>query len=122
LYSVPGELIGQHVSARADSKPVKVSSRGEMVKVHPRVGPGKRQTDATDLAVGEDRVRDARHRPPAPRGRRRKRRRRHLRRQAARRPAAVDQDAPGLQAPRLVKQWGAERVNTACAKASIPRR
>ena len=31
--------------------------------------------------------------------------------------AAVDQDAPGLPAARLVKKWGAGRVEQACRRA-----
>jgi hypothetical protein len=46
---VPGELIGVRVNVRADSKLIKVFHRGELIKVHPRVAPGKRQTDPVDL-------------------------------------------------------------------------
>lgn len=49
LYSVPGDLIGRHVKARADGQLVKVFYRGKVVKVHPRKGPGGRSTDPTDL-------------------------------------------------------------------------
>jgi hypothetical protein len=49
LYSVPGALIGQHVQVRADSALVRISHRGQVVKVHPRMAPGKRATDAADL-------------------------------------------------------------------------
>ncbi|MDQ1497771.1 MAG: hypothetical protein QOI86_1111 [Actinomycetota bacterium] len=49
LYSVPGSLIGQRVSVRADSKLVKVFHRGQLVKTHVRVDPGRRQTDPADL-------------------------------------------------------------------------
>lgn len=49
LYSVPGDLIGRHVKARADSQLVKVFYQGKVVKVHPRKGPGGRSTDAADL-------------------------------------------------------------------------
>lgn len=52
LYSVPAELIGQRVEVRADSALVKVFSRGQLVKTHPRVGPGERSTDAKDYPVG----------------------------------------------------------------------
>ena len=41
LYSVPGELIGQRVDVRADSVLVKIYSRGQLVKTHPRVRPGR---------------------------------------------------------------------------------
>jgi Mu transposase, C-terminal domain len=49
LYSVPREYIGQSVDVRADSKLVKISLRGKVVKVHPRQQPGKRSTDPDDL-------------------------------------------------------------------------
>lgn len=49
LYSVPGNLIGQTVDVRADSKLVKVFCRGQLVKMHTRTRPGGRVTDADDL-------------------------------------------------------------------------
>lgn len=48
LYSLPGDLIGQQVQVRADSALVKVFHRGQLVKTHPRVEPGRRSTDRTD--------------------------------------------------------------------------
>ena len=52
LYSVPGELIGQRVDVRADSRLVKVFSRGQLIKTHPRVTAGSRSTDPKDYPVG----------------------------------------------------------------------
>jgi transposase len=52
LYSVPGELIGQHLHARADSRLVKLYYRGQLIKTHPRKPPGGRSTDAADLPDG----------------------------------------------------------------------
>lgn len=49
LYSVPGGLIGQTVDVRADSQPVRISHRGQIVKVHPRMPAGRRSTDPDDL-------------------------------------------------------------------------
>jgi transposase len=49
LYSIPREYIGQYVDVRADSKLVKVSFRGKVVKVHPRMPAGKASTDPADL-------------------------------------------------------------------------
>ena len=49
LYSVPGELIGQHIQARADADTVKLYHRGQLLKVHPRQQPGGRWTDPADL-------------------------------------------------------------------------
>lgn len=48
LYSLPGQLIGQQVAVRADSALVKVFHRGQLVKTHPRVEPGRRVTDRAD--------------------------------------------------------------------------
>ena len=52
LYSVPGSLIGAHVDVRADSQLVRISHRGQVVKVHPRMPAGRRSTDADDLPDG----------------------------------------------------------------------
>lgn len=49
LYSVPGGLIGQEVSVRAEAGLVKIFHRGTLVKVHPRLGRGRRSTDPDDL-------------------------------------------------------------------------
>lgn len=49
LYSVPGGLIGEHVDVRADAKLVRISHRGRTVKTHPRMHAGGRSTDADDL-------------------------------------------------------------------------
>jgi hypothetical protein len=52
LYSVPGELLGQRVQVRADSRLVKVSFHGQLVKTHPRVRAGGRSTDPADYPAG----------------------------------------------------------------------
>ncbi len=49
LYSVPGNLIGSHLDARADRSLVRLFHRGQLVKVHPRMPAGKRSTDPADL-------------------------------------------------------------------------
>lgn len=49
LYSVPGALIGRRVSVRADSRLVRISYQGRLVKVHPRVPRGRWSTDPADL-------------------------------------------------------------------------
>jgi transposase len=49
IYSVPGELVGQTLNARADRGTVKLYAKGQLIKVHPRVAPGKRSTDPADL-------------------------------------------------------------------------
>jgi transposase len=49
LYSVPGNRIGERVQVRVDSHLVKIFSRGQLIKVHPRQPPGGRSTDPEDL-------------------------------------------------------------------------
>ena len=49
LYSVPGELVGRRLDARADAHTVKLYWRGELIKIHPVVAAGRRQTDPADL-------------------------------------------------------------------------
>jgi hypothetical protein len=49
LYSVPGELIGHRLLARADDTTVKLFWRGQLIKVHPVQLPGRRSTDPADL-------------------------------------------------------------------------
>jgi transposase len=49
LYSVPGDLVGQRLTARVDATTVKLYRRGELIKVHPVVEPGRRHTDPADL-------------------------------------------------------------------------
>lgn len=49
LYSVPGDLIGQTLTARRDQRLVKLFHRGQVIKIHPTLPPGKRSTDAADL-------------------------------------------------------------------------
>ena len=49
LYSVPGELVGKRLDARVDARTVKPYWRGELIKVHPVMAPGRRHTDPADL-------------------------------------------------------------------------
>ena len=49
LYSIPGELIGQHVEVVADTKLVKVFYRGQLIKCHPRRPAGSCCTDPADM-------------------------------------------------------------------------
>ena len=49
LYSVPGELVGRRLDARMDARTVKLYWRGELIKVHPVMAPGRRHTDPADL-------------------------------------------------------------------------
>ena len=100
LYSVPGELVGKRIDARADAHSVKLYWRGELIKVHPLMAPGRRHTDPADLpAAGVD-LRHARHHQLAAQGRCPRHPHRRLRRRSVGASAAVDQDAPGLPAAR----------------------
>jgi hypothetical protein len=117
LYSVPYSLVGKRLRARADAKTVKFFLAGELVKLHPRVGPGQRSTDPADFPPGKEiyAMRDVDQ----------------LRKRAAAAGPAVGEYAAALlghplpwtkmrQVYRLlglVKKWGPERVDAACAKA-----
>lgn len=117
LYSVPGNLIGQRVDVRADRALVRVSHRGVLVKVHPRTTPGGRVTDPVDLPAGRAvyAMRDLDR----------------LARMAADAgpnigvfaTAVLDHPLPWTKMRQvyallgLVKRWGPERVDAACARA-----
>ena len=117
LYSVPGNLVGQRVEARADRSLVRVFHRGALVKVHPRSAPGGCITDAADL--------------PAERSTYALRDLDHLARMAADAGPAIgvyaaavlDHPLPWTKMRQvyallgLVKRWGPERVDAACARA-----
>ncbi len=117
LYSVPGNLIGSRVDVRADRALVRIFARGQLVKVHPRQAPGSRVTDPDDL--------------PAERTAYAMRDLDALRRLALKHGPAVGAFAAALlDTPLpwtkmrqvyallgLVKKWGAERVDAACASA-----
>jgi hypothetical protein len=117
LYSVPGNLIGEHVDVRADRSLVRIFHRGQLVKVHPRQAPGRRSTDPDDLPSHKSiyALRDL---------------------ERLQRIAAGHGDAVGVYASALldtplpwtkmrqvyallglVKKWGAARVDAACASA-----
>jgi transposase len=49
LYSLPYTYRGRFLSARADSHTVRLYEGLKLVKTHPRVRPGQRQTDPSDL-------------------------------------------------------------------------
>jgi transposase len=117
LYSVPGNLIGTYVDARADRALVRIFARGQLIKVHPRQQPGRRSTDRDDLPSDKTvyAMRDL---------------------DRLRRIAAGHGEAIGVYATALldiplpwtkmrqvyallglVKKWGAERVEAACRLA-----
>ncbi len=117
LYSIPGNLIGQRVDVRADRELVRVFHRGQLVKVHPRGRAGGRSTDPADLPAHKTTyaLRDINH----------------LRRLAAGHgpsigayaAALLDNPLPWTKMRQvyallgLVKRWGADRVEAACARA-----
>lgn len=117
LYSVPGGLIGTQVEVRADRTLVKIFSRGQLVKIHPRQQPGHRATDPADLPAEKTvyAMRDLDH----------------LRRLASSHGEAIgayaiillDHPLPWTRMRQvyallgLVKKWGAGRVEAACHKA-----
>ena len=117
LYSVPGDLIGEQVEVRVDSKLVKILARGQVIKIHPRLPAGGRATDEADLPseVTAYALRDLDK----------------LQRQAARHGTAVGAYAAALldtplpwtkmrQVYRLLglaKKFGSDRVDQACVRA-----
>lgn len=117
LYSAPHRLVGHRLKARSDSVTVKLYFRGQLVKLHPRKPPGQRHTDPADLPTGTEvyAMRDLDR----------------LRQMAAEAGPAVGAYATAIldtplpwtrmrQVYRLlglVKKWGAERVDAACARA-----
>jgi len=117
LYSVPGNLIGARVEARADRQLVHLFHRGQLVKVHPRQRPGGRSTDPADLpdhtVVYAMRDLDRLQRMAADHGE-------AIGRYAT---ALLDIPLPWTKMRQvyallgLVRKWGADRVNTACASA-----
>ena len=117
IYSVHHLLVGRTLTARLDSTTVKLYAKGELVKVHPRIPPGKRRTDPEDMPTGKEiyATRDVDR----------------LQQMAADHGEAVGRYASALldtplpwtkmrQVYRLlglVKKWGARRVNEACQRA-----
>jgi transposase len=117
LYSVPHQLVGQTLRARADSTTVKLYRKGELIKVWGRKPPGQRSTDPAHMPTGTEiyarRDIDSLERLAAGHG------------DAVGRYAAALLDSPlpwtkMRQVYRLlglVKKWGAERTNEACRRA-----
>ncbi len=117
LYSVPGNLIGHHVDVRADRQLVRIYHRGQLIKVHARTHVGGRQTDAADLPAEKTpyAMRDverlkamaAAHGPAV----------------GAYAAALLDTALPWTKMRQvyallgLVRRWGPERVEAACARA-----
>jgi hypothetical protein len=110
-------MVGKQISARADSRTVKLYWRGELIKVHPRQPPGGRRTDPADLPSERTAyaMRDIDHLVALGREKGEA--------IGAFLGALMDCPLPWTrmrQAYRLlglVKKWGAERVEAACSKA-----
>ena len=118
LYSIPGGLISQRVEVRADRQLVKVFHRGVLVKTHPRQPPGGRSTDPDDLPAHKTvyAMRDldrlvamaAAHGPAI----------------GAYATVLLDSPLPWTKMRQvyamlgLVKKWGPDRVEAACARAA----
>jgi transposase len=117
LYSVPGNRVGQHVDVVADSRLVRISQRGVLIRVHERTRPGGRRTDAADLpdgtAVYALRDLDRLHTDAAAHGE-------HVGVYAAR---LLDHELPWTKMRQvyklisLAKRWGDDRVDAACQAA-----
>jgi len=117
LYSVPGNLIGSRVDARADRALVRIFHRGQLVKVHPRMAAGKRSTDPADLPSHKTayamRDLDLLQRMAAS----------HGQATGAYAAALLDTPLPWTKMRQvyallgLVKKWGEERVDAACRSA-----
>ena len=118
IYSIPGDdMVGKRVHARVDSNTAKFYFKGQLVKVHPRQAPGGRSTDPADL--------------PSERTAYAMRDINHLVALGREKGDAIGAYLEALmacplpwtrmrQAYRLlglVKKWGPERVEAACAKA-----
>ena len=117
LYSVPGNLIGCVVEARADRQLVRISYRGQPIKVHPRKPPGGCCTDPADLPAEKTAyaMRDIDHLRHLAAG--------HGLSIGAYADALLDSPLPWTKMRQvyallgLVKRWGAQRVEAACARA-----
>jgi len=117
LYSIPGNLIGTRVDVRADRSLVRVFSRGQLIKIHPRQRPGGRSTDPADLPSDKTiyamRDLDALQRLAAG----------HGPAIGAYATALLDIPLPWTKMRQvyallgLVKKWGPDRVNAACERA-----
>ncbi len=117
LYSIPGNLIGKYVDVRADSQLVRVFHRSQLVKVHPRTRAGGRVTDPADLPTEKTTyaLRDIDHL-------------KHM--ASSHGPSIGAYAALILEHPLpwtkmrqvyallgLVKRWGPDKVEVACARA-----
>jgi transposase len=118
LYSVPGGLIGARVDVRADGHLVKIFHRGVLVKTHPRQNAGGRSTDPADLPAHKSvyAMRDLDHLQRLAAG--------HGEAIGAYAAVLLDHPLPWTKMRQvyallgLVKKWGPDRVDVACARAA----
>jgi transposase len=117
LYSIPGDLIGRRVDVRADRQLVRVFHRGQLVKLHPRMAAGGRSTDPADLPAERTTyaLRDIEHLKRLAAG--------HGLSIGAYAATVLDHPLPWTKMRQayallgLVRRWGPERVEAACARA-----
>jgi hypothetical protein len=117
IYSIPGNLIGQKVEVRADRQLVRVFHRGQLVKVHARAKAGGRVTDPADLPAEKTTyaLRDIEHLKRVAES--------HGDAIGAYAAAVLEHPLPWTKMRQvyslfgLVKKWGPERVEAACARA-----
>jgi len=117
LYSVPAAYIGHHVKVRADRHLVRIYHRGVLVKTHPRQPAGGRSTDEADLPPEKAAyaLRDVNALKAAAAG--------HGPNIGAVAAAVLEGPLPWTRMRRvyrllgLVRRYGAERVEEACARA-----
>lgn len=117
LYSLPTRFIGKHVRVRADSRTVRIYLGTEQIKMHLRVGPGKRSTDPSDYPPGKSawafRTVDALLDKARGRGE-------HVGQYAARLlsgPLPWTTMRQGYELLRLCDRYGESRVEAACKRA-----
>ena len=117
LYSLPDDLIGKTLSARADRSTVRLYQGTVLRKTHPRMAPGKRSTDPNDFPKHKSAyaLRDVEF----------------LAREASKHGEAIGRFARALLAGELpwtrmrrvyallglVRRFGAQRVEAACEQA-----
>ena len=117
LYSVPGNLIGCRVEVRADRQLVRISHRGQPIKTHLRAQPGGRVTDPADLPTERTAyaLRDLDHLRRLAEG--------HGPAIGAYAAAILEHPLPWTKMRQvyvllgLVKRWGPDKVQAACARA-----
>jgi hypothetical protein len=117
LYSIPHHLRGQTLTARADNELAKFYHRGALVKTHPRQPAGARSTDPADLPADKTgyAMRDLHRLISAAAG--------HGPNIGIYAERLLDHDLPWTKMRQvyrllgLVKRFGPDPVETACARA-----